>query len=86
MLVKNPYRNYPRLKVEIIYSNGKTKVMRALGRKKMLFFPGKRSKILAIGAKMQNQGSVTHRKTMWIDGHWQDYDQQVLDQILADAQ
>lgn len=86
MLVKNPYRHFPKLTARIVYADGSVVVYRTVAESEQLYFPGEKDDILAVAVVAQDAGSRPVGEAMWVDDQWLDYDEKRLNQIEHDAQ
>lgn len=81
MLVKNPYRYYPRFTARIVYTDGRVVVRRGLAEDAELYFPGEEEDIRAIAMVIQDASHLPVAEAMWVDGDWRDYDEELFDQL-----
>lgn len=86
MQVKNPYRYYPKFVSRIIYADGRAEVYRGMAEEELLYFPGEEEDILVIAMVVLDAGNKAVSETMWVDGKWQEYNEELLNQIEQDAQ
>ena len=86
MQVRNPYRYYPKFVSRLIYADGRVEVYRGMAEAATLYFPGEEEDILAIAMVVLDAGNKAVAETMWVDGRWQDYNEERLNQIEQDAQ
>lgn len=86
MLVKNPYRHYPKFIARVVYTDGSAIVRRGNAESEMLYFPGEEEDVLVIAMTMQDAGNHPAVETMWVDDKWQKYNEELLNQIEQGAQ
>lgn len=81
MLIKNPYRYCPSFTARVICTDGKVYVRRGIAESDMLYFPDEEGDILAIAMVLLDAGNYPVAETMWVDNEWQDYDEELLNQL-----
>lgn len=86
MLVKNPYRHYPLFIARVVYTDGSAIVRRGNAESEMLYFPGEEEDVLVITMTVQDAAHRPVIETMWVDDKWQNYNEEVVNQIERDAQ
>lgn len=85
MLLKNPFRHYPTYSARVVYTDGKVMGRTGEAEAETLYIPGEEEDIRVIAVVGRDSANNPGASKMWLDGHWQEYNEELFNQLVQGA-
>ncbi len=85
MLLKNPFRHYPTYSARVVYIDGRVMGRTGEAEAETLYIPGEEENICVVAVVGHDSANNPGASKMWLDGYWQEYDEEVFNRLMQDA-
>jgi hypothetical protein len=85
MLLKNPFRHYPTYSARVVFTDGKVMGRTGEAEAETLYIPGEKENIRVVAVVGRDSANNPGASKMWLDDYWQEYDEELFNQLVQGA-